>query len=85
MSDVYGYVESERNALNDLEEGITRGDTPGAMRAIAYLNDRCAHIATELVELGVREGMTQARMADCLDVPASALRGARRELRDRAL
>lgn len=80
MSDVWEYIESASNALADLERGIGADDTPGAMRAVAYLNDRLSYIATELVERGVRQGMTQRRMADCLDVPASALRGARKEL-----
>ena len=44
-------------------------------KAWATLSD----LAPELVEMGVHAGLTQRRMADLLGVPASTLRGAKRE------
>ena len=79
MTDVYEECESLHNAADDIYTGWKHGDTAGAMRAVAHLNERLSYVATELVERGAKEGMTQRRMAECLDIPQSALRGARKE------
>jgi hypothetical protein len=63
-----------------IEYLAARGDTLEALRALNTARDVLVDLATALVEAGVHDGLTQRAMADAMGVPASALRGARREL-----
>jgi hypothetical protein len=50
-----------------------------ALAALGAVWQTLSDLAPELVEMGVHAGLTQRRMADLLGVPASTLRGAKRE------
>jgi hypothetical protein len=55
------------------------GDWPAAMIALRKANTALCEIAPLLVERGVKQGMTQKRMADLLGVRPRDLEGAKRE------
>jgi hypothetical protein len=63
----------------ELDDAQRRGDWGAAMVYVRRINEHLAGIATLLVARGVRDGMTQRRMADNLGVPPRTLEGARRE------
>lgn len=50
-----------------------------ALYKIADTRDSLTEVATALVEDAIHAGMSQAEIARCMDVPASYLRGAKRE------
>lgn len=80
MRDVYAIqTMTLEDRVNDLLWALGHGDVLAAMRNVDAINRQLVGIATELVEAGVREGLTQAAMARALDVPPSTLRGAKRE------
>lgn len=81
MTDAYTSLEGLRQAVDRISQSLDYLDPERGMFAVADANLHITEIATELVEQGVQAGMTQRRMARALDVPESALRGARRELR----
>jgi hypothetical protein len=72
-------IEALLREAGRLDDAEMAGDTARGLTLIARANETLAAIATALVERGVREGLTQRRMAQLLDVPESTLRGARRE------
>ena len=84
MSDPYTHLEGLRYAVEQIERALNGLDPEPGMFAVANANEHITYLATEFVEQGVQAGMTQRRMARALDVPESALRGARRELRGAA-
>jgi hypothetical protein len=49
-------------------------------RHIAGMQEAAVLLATACVEEGIRAGLTQKALAEALNVPLSALRGARREV-----
>jgi hypothetical protein len=65
--------------VTELQSFIAQGNTRAAMETIARIAPLTSDVAADLVERGVSEGMTQAAMARALGVPASTLRGAKRE------
>ena len=67
------------DGVNGIVGALNRGHTLDAMRNVDAVNRELLKIATALVEAGVKEGLTQAEMARALGVPASTLRGAKRE------
>lgn len=81
MSDPYSHLEGLRQAVERIGRALDNIDPEPGMFAVADANTAITYLATEFVEQGVQAGMTQRRMARALDVPESALRGARRELR----
>ena len=78
--DAYQSLEGLRSAVERIERALDCLDPEPGMFAVADANTHITFLATEFVEQGVQAGMTQRRMARALDVPESALRGARREL-----
>jgi hypothetical protein len=65
--------------LRDATDYTSPEHTKAALYKTADIRDSLTEIATMLVEQGVNDGLTQATMARCMDVPASTLRGAIRE------
>lgn len=78
MSDVWMQLEGLRQAVERIEWALNNLDPERGMFAVADANTQLTYLATEFVEQGIQAG--RARMARALDVPESALRGARREL-----
>jgi hypothetical protein len=76
----YQAVNDLRQHVEQIWEAVQYGHTKTALYKVADINDALANLAAELVAEGVSEGMSQAEMARCMDIPASALRGAKREL-----
>lgn len=68
-----------RQHVEQIVEAVQFGHTKAALYKTADVRDALVNLATELVEDGVHAGMSQAEMARCMDVPASALAGARRQ------
>ena len=77
--DVYERIELLERATDRLAQAWDNLDPHRAMVALADANKQLMEIAPELVEQGVRAGLSQRAMALALGVPESALRGARRE------
>jgi hypothetical protein len=55
------------------------GDWAAAMISLRRANEALCEIAPLLVERGVKQGMTQKRMADLLGIRPRDLEGAKRE------
>jgi hypothetical protein len=65
--------------VTELQSFIHQGNTLAALEVLGRITEILPDVATDLVEQGVHDGLTQAAMARALKVPASALRGAKRE------
>ena len=81
MDAIYETVQlrSHVEQLFDAVSGTSVSHTKAALYKTADIRDALTEVATALVELGVAQGLSQAEMARCMDVPASVLRGAKRE------
>lgn len=69
-------VEEAVMRLRRMADGL---EVMGTLAAIADLSEILPDIAADAVAAGVQAGLTQKAMAQALGVPASALRGAKRE------
>ena len=69
--------------LTFLCDAVDSEDWPRAMRLVASLAEGLATLAPALVAEGIRSGMSQADCARQLDVPPSALRGAKQAFLER--
>jgi hypothetical protein len=76
LSDYVWEVEQATEALAVAEVNC---DWSAAMSAQRRIMEALQEIAPMLVERGVNAGMSQKRMADLMGIPASTLRGAKRE------
>ena len=73
------YLDDAGAALDALANANRQDDLSEALKQVRICNDALSACAARLVERGIRKGMSQASIARCLDVPASTLRGAKRE------
>jgi cystathionine beta-lyase family protein involved in aluminum resistance len=73
------YITQAQDAARMIETCPGAGNLSGAMAQLARCNHALCNLAPLLIEEGVKAGLSQRRMAELLDVPASALRGAKRE------
>jgi hypothetical protein len=67
------------DAVNDLHSFIDQENVLSACRQVFHAMHQLQEEAITLVELGIKQGKTQNEIADALHVPASTLRGARKE------
>ena len=81
------------DAIDQVEAGVRRADLAlatlrshsdqwdwiGVLRGVNATITQLQEVAIAAVELGIREGKTQKALADALGVPASTLRGAKKE------
>jgi hypothetical protein len=70
---------SLRERAERIEHHVWNAETPEALGQLGAAMETMQELAGELVEAGIRAGMTQKRIAGLLGVPASTLRGAKRE------
>jgi hypothetical protein len=73
------YVYELERAAEALAVAEANYNWSSCMSAQARCMRALQEIAPLLVERGVKAGMSQRRMADLMEIPASVLRGARRE------
>jgi hypothetical protein len=72
-------IDALQDAANALATFDADDDIAAGLAMCGNIRDLLPEIATAFVERGVRKGLSQRRMALLLGVPASALRGAKRE------
>lgn len=65
--------------VEQIVEAVQYDHAKAALYKTADIREALVNLAAELVAEGVRAGLSQAEMARCMDVPASALAGAKRE------
>jgi hypothetical protein len=78
-------VNERAGTLNDTataaQYAAAAEDAPRVLRELQRLQLVLADLATETIEVGLREGHTQKALAEALGIPASTLRGAKAGLR----
>lgn len=81
METISEVVKLQRHVeqLFDAASGTSVSHTKAALYKIADVRDQLVEVATALVEQGIMEGLSQAEIARCMDVPPSTLRGAKQE------
>ncbi len=75
----YQAANDLRQHVEQICEAVQYDHAKTALYKTADVREALINLATELVAEGVRAGLSQAEMARCMDVPASALVGAKRE------
>jgi hypothetical protein len=73
-------IEHLQDTARRIEDGWSMMDPGVLLGQIAAANHDLCYLATDAVEFAVQAGWTQRKIAMFLDVPESALRGARKEL-----
>ena len=75
-SDACYLLVTRANANRD---AVDYDHTGTALYALADMQEQLVEVATLLVRDAIREGMSQAEIARRMNVPASTLRGAKKE------